>query len=426
MPVRPARFAARLGGAALLALPALLPLTASAQTDEARFDAIAEEVAALRELPPAEIDNVLITPEELRARLPELLAEDFPAAETAADTRGFVALGLLPAGTDLLDLYLRILGEQVAGYYDPRTNEMAVIDRGGAFGAEEEFTYAHEVVHALQDAHLGLDELTDAMVEMDGDAAAALVALAEGDASLASYDYLFARPELAIGIATAGVPASPELDAAPGALAASLLFPYTSGLEFATALRDAGGWAAVDAAYDDLPRSTEQILHPEKYLAARDDPTPVALPDLSEALGVGWEAITDDVLGEFTIALLLANLGPGEGINPLTGELALPEGARNAAAGWDGDHYALWANGDDEVLVWSSVWDTEADARAFARALALRTQERFGGTYDGATADDVAMTTPDAATRLLRSGSEVLYVQAPSPALAAAALGALR
>jgi hypothetical protein len=418
---RRSRLAAALGAALLLATPL------AGAADEAQLDAIAGETAALRELPPlAEIDDIFISADELRARLPGLIAEDYPPEDAAADGRAYAALGLLPEGTDLLALYLDLLGEQVAGYFDPLTDEMVVLGEDADLGPVEEFTYSHEVVHALQDARLGLDAITESLTDRNGDEATAIAALIEGDATIASLDYLSANPQLATGIAFGGVPASPVLDAAPGALVVWLIFPYAAGPEFVAALRAEGGWAAVDAAYADLPVSTEQVLHPEKYLAERDVPTPVSLPDLAPVLGDGWELVDDDTLGELTVALLLADLGPGEGIDPFTGMLALPEAARNAAAGWDGDRYQLWADGQTEVLAWRSTWDSEDDARAFSRALALRTQTRFGGSLEAADPDEASLETADVTARIVRVGADVLYLQAPSPAVAETLAGALR
>jgi hypothetical protein len=401
--------------------------------DEAQRDAIAQRTAELRELPPlAEIDDEIISRDELNRRLPGLIAEDYSREEAAADSRGLIALGLLPEGADLWDLSLSLLGDQVAGYWDQKTDQMVVVSTSETasddetLGPLEEFTYAHEVVHALQDAHLGLDRMMDDGLDIDADAATAQIALIEGDATIASYDYLAAAPELAAGIAMAPMAVGGDtLDVVPAALAVSLVFPYLSGAEFVTALRDEGGWAAVDAAYADPPVSTEQVMHPEKYFE-RDAPTPVALPDLAPALGEGWSLVDEDVAGELSVALLLADLQPGEGFNPFTGEIRLPVAARNAAEGWDGDRYALWANGDTEVLVWSSVWDREEDATAFARALRAQTERRFSGLYEGEAGNDVAMQTAEQAARILQSGPEVLYVLAPDLPTADAAMGALR
>ena len=68
----------------------------------------------------------------------------------------------------------------------------------------------------------------------------------------------------------------------------AFLFPYREGAQFVAALLDVGWWPAVNAAYLDPPVSTEQILHPEKYIQnPRDDPQTVLLPDLRDELDDG-------------------------------------------------------------------------------------------------------------------------------------------
>ena len=395
---------------------------------EAELASIARETAALRELPPLErIDDVLMSREALQAMLPALIAQDLDPAEAEADARSLAAMGLIPEGIDLVDLSVRLMGEQAAGFYDPLTDEMLVVFEGeGELGIARYF-YAHEIVHALQDAYLDPNDLMEETVSVNGDATQAQIALYEGDAVSASNDYLMQHPELAIVILREVGADFPELDQAPAAVGAALIFPYTAGVAFVDRLRSDGGWEAVDAAYADMPASTEQILHPEKYFD-RDTPATLALPDPAAALGAGWRAVDEDTLGELLTAMLLADLAPGAGFNAITGELDLPESARNAAAGWDGDRFALWedAAGERETLVWRSAWDTPRDARAFSHALAQFGNTRRGSVFNGESADDIALVTAEVAARIVLDNQQVLYVQAPELSLADAALAALR
>jgi hypothetical protein len=414
---------------ALLFGTALLGSPARAQDAdpelEANLDRIARETAAIRELPPLEeIDDVLLSPDELLAKMPALISEESDPQELAAQSRSLAALGLIPEGIDLLDLTIRLMGEQAAGYYDPITDEMIVV-ADGDFGAEEYF-YSHEIVHALQDAHLDPNDLMEETESDNSDEILARIALYEGDAVAASNAYVSEHPGLAIALLREAPGEFTELDQAPGAMSVILVFPYISGETFVARLISEGGWDAVDAAYADVPASTEQILHPQKYLE-RDQPVDVPLPDPVAALGEGWHVVDEDTLGEFQTAVLLANFGPGEGFNTVTGGIDLSEAARNAAAGWDGDRFALWEDGSGEdVLVWRSVWDTPQDARAFSRALAQFNNERLGGVFNGESPDDVALVTDDVAARILLDGQTVLYVHSTDLSLTDAALAGLQ
>ncbi|MBA3450690.1 MAG: hypothetical protein H0T18_05705 [Chloroflexia bacterium] len=395
---------------------------------EAELARIANETAILRQLPALDrIDDVLMSRAELQAIIPELIAQESDPAQVAAEARSLAAIGLIPEGIDLVDLTVRLMGEQAAGFYDPLTDEMLVVSDGEETLGIEQYFYAHEIVHALQDAYLDPEDLMEELTSFNSDASLAQLALYEGDAVSASNDYLANHPALVLAILQEVGADFPELDQAPATVGISLLFPYVSGVAFVDRLRAEGGWDAVDAAYADMPESTEQILHPLKYLD-RDAPATLALPKPADAIGEGWRTVDEDTLGELQIAVLLAGLAPGAGINGITGEIDLPEAARNAAAGWDGDRFALWEdeNGEREILIWRSVWDTPQDARAFSRALAQFGNERWGSVFNGESADDVALVTPDIAARILLDGQHVLYVQAPALPLADAALAVLQ
>lgn len=423
------RWVAMWGFACVLAMAAAAPLHVLAQTPtadlEPALDRIARETAAIRELPPLDdIDDVLLTQDELVAMMPGLLATDIDPEEIVAESRALAALGLIPPDLDLLDLMTRLLGEQAAGFYDPLTDEMIVVAQGD-FDAEEYF-YSHEVVHALQDAHLDPADLMEETDNDNSDEVQARLALYEGDAVSASDSYLANHPDLGLALLRESAGNFTEIDQAPGAISALLIFPYLEGPKFVDRLRAEGGWDAVDAAYLDLPTSTEQILHPTKYID-RDNPVSVPLPNLDDALGASWESVFASSLGELQVALLLADFAPGESVNLYTGEIAFPEAARNAAAGWDGDHFALWEGGEggDEVLIWRSAWDTPQDARAFSRALAQFNESRWDGVFNGESPDDVALITDEIAARIVLRGQEVFFVQSPTLPLTDAALAAV-
>jgi len=219
-------------------------------------------------------------------------------------------------------------------------------------------TLAHELTHALQDQRFGLERLTDegAGAGLDSEAKSAFRALVEGDASLlesqytdghiAPHEYLWIARHLIDHDRSA-------LEQTPRFIRDSLGFPYEAGEVFVRALHAEGGWPAVDAAYADPPISTEQILHPERYLAG-DRPRRVPMVALTDTLGSRWRWVDEDIVGEFALRQHIATA-----ISPTL--------AAVAAEGWGGDRYVVFHNDvvDETALLVRTVWDSPEDAGEF-------------------------------------------------------------
>src|SRR5690606_10114950 len=192
---------------------------------------------------------------------------------------------------------------------------------------------------------------------------------------------------------------------APLVVRESLIFPYIDGLFFVGALKEKGGWEAVDAVYDDPPMSTEQIIHPEKYLD-RDDPVAVRF-DLPRPL-LSWRNIYDDVSGELGAYLILK-----QHLITLDGDRTL---AAPATTGWDGDRSLLLEHEDGQLLYLSlSTWDSESDAEEFYDATREVTSLRFplAPTIPARGTDSEAMqwTREHELVFVERRGVDVLYVE---------------
>src|SRR3954469_18195745 len=147
---------------------------------------------------------------------------------------------------------------------------------------------AHELTHALQDQHFDLRRF-DHWPKGESDSELAAHALIEGDATLAMALYVASNPFRALSflksMGATGI-ATEELDKAPRALRETLLFPYQEGMSWTRALYKQGGWAEVSKAFTAVPQSTEQVLHPDKYLA-HEAPVKVTIPDLTRLLNGG-------------------------------------------------------------------------------------------------------------------------------------------
>ena len=304
--------------------------------------------------------------DEAIAEIRQMTADSVSPEEGQRLSDFYIAFGLLPPGSDYISLYLDTLEYQVAGFYDSESKVMnTLLINGGTLGDSlpllEQITYVHEFTHALQDQHFGLDTL-DARTRDNRDQSLAATSLIEGDATVVMNFYaqaLAARNPFGValsllgqGIQAGALSLPPGL---PDIMVSELLGYYTNGAAFVTALYADGGWDTVDQAYVDLPQSSEQILHPDKYLSA-EGPLPVDF--VAPPLETGWSLIWDTTLGEFYLRHVLAE--------------QIPQAeAHDAAAGWGGDHVQIYQQAETGALAWSLAitWDSSADSQEFVNAL---------------------------------------------------------
>jgi hypothetical protein len=333
---------------------------ASSNDIAAIFREIEDQVIAERGLEAKQrLEPIILSAAEARTRLEAQFRKENPGDKVAVAEETLKVLGLLPAGASLGDLYVDLMGSQVAGYYDTTAKELFVVSRSTAIGATDKATFAHEFTHALQDQHFDLQGI-GAVPTPPRDRSLGRLALVEGDATLLMARWMSTHLSAAeLGeLLVVDPEAQAQLDRMPAILRERLLFPYQQGLIFVNGIWAGGGWAAVDAAYDRLPDSTEQILHPAKY-EAREVPVEVALDGaaLAKAMGAGWSGTPEDTLGEFQLSVWLRE----------NGVTALPAG--DAAAGWGGDRLAyLRGPNGAYALALLTAWDSQADADEFLAA----------------------------------------------------------
>ncbi|MFN2491779.1 MAG: hypothetical protein ABR501_02710 [Pyrinomonadaceae bacterium] len=307
---------------------------------------------------------------EIERMLIKNLDEQMTATEMHATELSLRKFGLAPLDFEFRPFIIRLLTEQVAGYYDPRARQFHLADWLELEGQKP--VMAHELTHALQDQHFNLRRF-EKWPHGDSDAELAAHALIEGDATLAMTIYMRENPLVALAftrsIMSSGI-SSAQFNQAPRALRESLIFPYLQGLQWSTQLHQRGGWSAVSKAFHKLPQSSEQILHVEKYFAY-EAPVKVMLPDLERMLGTGWRRLEYDVNGEWSYYLILDQFLNSQ-----------PESKR-AAAGWGGDRYALYEGPNHQVLLTQlTSWDTDSEAREFFDAYAKRTELRYPSATD--------------------------------------------
>ena len=380
------------------------------------LNALETMAASVRELAYLAPVRKVFAPRE--AALPLLAAqldEDLPEGGSPDEERLLAELGLLPFQYPLRTKLLALLEEQVAGFYDPRTQRLVVVtDAGAEFEGMAQLMlpaiYGHELLHALADQHFDLKRLILAPAE-DGwdDVVMARRALAEGDATLGMLIMLFKQQGLTL--TPEGLPtgealralirttvAFPELENAPPYVKAQLIEPYLLGLERVGDAWKAGGWTAVNALWADPPDSTEQLLHPHRK---DDEPTLVEPPPLPD----GASVVTLMQLGE---------LGLRQWLEPKVG----PDRASIAADGWDGDMVRLVrdADGVDRIEIFTT-WDTDLDADEFVVAADTWLRKAKKEELDGRSAWSIGQRGRGVSLWMLAGASQnpEVWVDKPVP-----------
>lgn len=345
--------------------------------------------------------------EQVREFLLQRFNEQSPAGELAAEEQVFKTLGLIPPDMDYRRFLLDLLSEQIVGYYDPRADKLYVVD--GQPRDQTNIAIAHELIHALQGQYVNLDSLQEVTGNVDRQLAVQSVlegqatfeqmsAMAGGDISLripGGWDQIRrtireAQTEM------------PLFSNAPLVIQESLLFPYLSGADFVHRFKAQRGRTSP---LEDLPVSTEQVLHSRAYFGeTRDVPSVVTLP--APSLG---EKVYENGIGEFGTRIFFYEHTNDQNT------------AVQAAMGWDGDRYVLTRTPAGHAIAWVSVWDSAVDAAEFASAMGETVMRRYGGTpsvAEGATAGSVRRYTGRSRTveiRTRESGGRTLVMYTDVP-----------
>jgi hypothetical protein len=393
--------------------PAVTPANTKSAAVAAATEEVLQETSLIRKLAVLRsVKSGAQSRAEIERMIIENLDEDTSPEEMHAAELTMKKLGLVPADFQYRPFVIGLLTEQVAGYYDPKAKQFYLAD-WIELDAQQP-VIAHELTHALQDQHFNLRRFEN-WPKGDSDAELAAHALIEGDATFTMMQYISRDPERMksfMKTMSATASANEKFDKAPRALRESLLFPYEKGLQFVMRLKGEGGWESVSQAFTELPKSSEQILHSEKYIA-NEAPLKVDFPDLSAALGRGWKRVDYDVNGEWSYYLILDEF------------LKSPERSEKASAGWGGDRYALYQGPVGEVLmVQLTVWDSEKDANEFFPAYVERSKLRYQ-TIEveemTATLDKpirrATLHTKEGDVLISQSGNRVLIIEGASRSL---------
>ena len=298
--------------------------------------------------------------------------------------------GLLPRDFDLEKLMVSLLREQVAGYYDPKTKTVNLLDWVPM--EEQEGVMAHELTHALQDQTINLDKFmkkgekdlgelkkdpTPEDIENDeiDDAREAVV---EGQAETVMMQYELApvgrsladSPELVESMEAQmanGTDDSKVFKDAPIFLKESLTFPYSYGMKFVIAVLEKGGKEKAFAGMlANPPHTTRQIMEPATYLSG-EKIEPMRVPEFKRDFK-DYVKFDIGAMGEFDVAVLIE-------------QYAGKELAKRLYPEWRGGYYyAARPKNDAKAplgLMYASRWSSAEKASEFAEIYARSLAQRY-------------------------------------------------
>jgi hypothetical protein len=368
-----------------------------------QVQAIAEIIETERGLTAGDdVDIEFVSLDEVQKRAVESAMDELDESDADVGGRVLATLGAVEPGTDLFQSQLDALDAGVGGFYQPETGQLVIgsesMDGMGAF------VTAHELVHAMADAQIGLPDTREIAERHGADAAYAALGAIEGDATLYSQQFIVSHLPLTdlLALEAESGETMAAMDGLPHFVSRSLTFPYDEGMIFTCDVFLDGGWEAVDETYRMVPETTAQILFPDRYRAG--EPA-VAVRDVAGP--AGWDELDTDTFGAADLLFLLE--APGD--NPAA---ALSD-PKDRVAAWAGGRYTIWADGEANALGLVlaehaepgeyGLCDTVTDYYAAAFPAAERSDDGADTTF--ADADQVAVIACDGAEVALGIGPDL-------------------
>lgn len=343
------------------------------------------------------VKKTIVSREQVEKYLNEKFETDVDRIRFERSELVLKKFGLLPRDFDLHTFLIKLLTEQIQGFYDEKTKTMNLLDSVDI--DMQKPVMAHELTHALQDQSYNLDKMSKheeeiekkGLEDLDGlirndEASTCRTSVLEGQAMIVFLDYMLApmgrsvqdSPKL-VDIMQAGAAEksqdSPIFDSAPLLLREELIFPYREGMSFIKELLVSGGKKlAYTGVLDHLPETTREIMEPKEYLAGHRVP-PLLLPDLS-FLKKDYEGYDAGAVGELDVNILLKVYADDETAKRLSREW---RGGSYYAAGRKGVKPTDPNSSAHIGLYYISKWSGEPAAQEFAKQYAAALPKRYKG-----------------------------------------------
>ncbi len=228
--------------------------------------------------PDLDVKKAFTTKEDVIKYVKTQLDQQYKGDEFLVEESLLKIFGIYDWETSYKEKLLNLLEEQVGGYYDPEKKTMYLSD--WLPESIQETILAHELFHAVQDKNYDILKYLK-MDNKNSDAKVAVASVLEGEATAIMMDYMLVMKMGKKEMEFDKIPnleklmemqmsmqnnSMPTLSKSPKMIQQSLVFPYLKGLSFVKYIKQSSGWKGLNDVYKRVPISTEQILHPEKYL----------------------------------------------------------------------------------------------------------------------------------------------------------------
>lgn len=329
------------------------PQLLKAQQKSLTIQELKQRVAALGKLDfKSDIPIQYLDKKPLRKAVAARVDNEYPAELAEKEGALIHLMGFVDRPINVKNLYKRILVSNAGAQYNEKSKELLALKEYQAIDMMNAMLLVHELRHAAQDAHFDLAALLGKYSDYD-DRGLALLSAIEGDAAFLALLFNGFNPELM----TSTYNSEPLMSFSPLGNTTQLsktidivrhrfTMPYIDGVRFVIAVFNKKKWKGLNNILASPPDSSEQILHPGKYIK-REKPVPVTVQYRPE----GYESYHSGVIGEYYLNVLLM--------------------AKNAnkymdfAIGWGGDTFNIYRNPSFHFLAWKSAWDEEKFCSAF-------------------------------------------------------------
>lgn len=358
-----------------------------------------------------------MTRDALKAYFEKRMGEMVDPEDVRIEELTLRRFGLVPRDFNLKESTLELMTEQAAAFYDYKKDRMVMLDGQGSL--MQGIALVHELAHALADQQVDLDQYIRKSNQSD-DAVLARQAVMEGQATWLMSEFMARKAGMSLRtsqglvdmmgrMAGAGAGQFPVFDQSPLYMRESLLFPYAEGLKFQQAVVVKLGDAGFTMVFTTPPQTTQEILHPERYLeriASKRVQPDVTLPqpEGGKNWSKGWKALSDGTAGEFDHQMLL--------------RLYAKE-SEAVAAEWVAGRYDLYEEKKTGrvLLRYASVWSSnEAAAKFFAAYRSVMEGKSEGCAFTGETAGKLAGSNSDGRFVVKLAGAVVTSLEGLPPA----------